>query len=198
MPRKKKTKHNLTSRQKQVLSIVQEKVRKGEKINKGKILIDVWYSPSFAKQPWRVFDTQTFREILAEELPNTHLVQIHKRLLHSKRIAQMRFSLDMADETIEDMINACGDECTHIAIWGDEKHGFYKIAYYITRNDNIAFRALVEAYKLKWYYNAPVEPQKPALSLVDVFNRAEELRREREAERQQRMIESTQNGAETI
>lgn len=190
MPLKTKPKRQLTSKQKKALTIVNEKVRKGEEIKKWEILLQAWYSSNISKQPSRVFDNRAFRDILDAELPAETLAQSHARFMKRLYPSQMQFEMTMPDTIIQEMIEECDYKFKGIAVGGNEKRGFYKIAYFIAPKDELQFKALKEAYKVQGHYDPPVETTTPRVSLIALFNRAAELRKEQE-------LECTQNGAET-
>jgi hypothetical protein len=50
---------------KQILKKMSDKIRKGEKVNKKEILLEVGYSQSIAETPSRVLQTQGFQQLLA-------------------------------------------------------------------------------------------------------------------------------------
>jgi hypothetical protein len=104
----------------------------------------VGYSHSTAKNPKDIIQSKNFKQLLEERLPDDDLLQVHQKLLHSKRIDHMTFPLSAEDWEIEELIHEVGGTLRNI------KHGLAaKQAYWWVDNERSQLAALTLAYKIK-------------------------------------------------
>jgi hypothetical protein len=74
--------------------------------NVSKSMIEVGYSPAYAKNPQEITNTTTFQSLLDEFLPERHLSEKHREFLDSKRIIRTYVKGEMKEETEETDPNA--------------------------------------------------------------------------------------------
>jgi len=97
--------------------------------SKGQILREAGYSEAIAANPSKVIEADGFKSLMEEFLPDDDTLQIHKRVLHSKKVEHMVFPLAMSDEEIEDLLEEAGctvkkfkhgETATHVWFWADD------------------------------------------------------------------------------
>jgi DNA-binding LacI/PurR family transcriptional regulator len=122
-------------------------VVKGSSISKA--MVKAGYSPSACKRTNKVTDTDGFKELIKQYLPEEHLLDHHNKLLNIKQTNYFVFNKDMPDDEIIEHLKQNGLDT--VVIRPSDKG---KLAFYTIDDANAKKSALDMAYKLKGAYAA--------------------------------------------
>lgn len=116
-----------TTRQKRAAKKISENIGSENPKPVGEILREVGYSESISESPALVTESKGFKELMAEFLPDSFLVDAHKQLFSQKQVAYFTFSKAMSDAEIIEHVRAAGIEVITVREGEKGKMAFYSI-----------------------------------------------------------------------
>lgn len=73
--------------------------------NVSKAMVDAGYSPTTAKTPQKLTESEAWKGMMADYLPDTDIAKVHQQLLGSRRLDHMTFPLGLSGDEGEDPEN---------------------------------------------------------------------------------------------
>ena len=101
------TKRKPTVKQRKAAELATENLRRGTMRTMGEILLDAGYSKDVAERPSTVTESDGYKELMQQYLPDNKLLKKHEELTSAKRLDHMVFPLftgeddDEPDESLE-------------------------------------------------------------------------------------------------
>lgn len=144
-----------TVKQKKVARILLE--NKGRSVSSA--MLEAGYPPATAKNPQQLTNSQGWKELMEEYLPDAEIAKRHQELMEQTKTEYFVFPKKMSDAEIEEKVTAAG--LTLIVIQDGEK-GRY--AFYSVKDAAAVSKALDMAYRLKGSY----APEKKLVGNIDL------------------------------
>ena len=119
------------------------------------------YSEEMARNPTKITNSVTWKELMEHYINDDELAEKHKALLNASTLTKMTFDEEVEDEEIREYFNGMvGYKLFRIVVKENEKGEVTsKIAYYRAPDTLIQEKALDKAYKLKGRYVDDTLPQ---------------------------------------
>lgn len=115
----------------------------------GEILQEAGYSKSVSESPSGVMESKAFKDLVDTALPDTVLLDYHKKLLNDRKVDHMVFPKAVTDEEINELFEEIGCKVRKIKHGDTANHVWFWVI-----NAKALKEGLDMAYKLKGSYAA--------------------------------------------
>lgn len=139
----------------QIKKVIQKMVENGGK-SVSKAMLEVGYSPAYAKNPQKLTNTKIYQDLISVYLPDEELIKKHRELLGANKIRRFLFPIikkgEKKSELTNDEIREILESITGYRLIYVKTGRFGKIASYSVPDNHARLKALDLAYKLHGKY----------------------------------------------